>query len=141
MNRERYTISESDLRYLIREQVEDALNEGFLQKLRNAATTFTGYGGKDTGSYKENLKNRYRAAKENYKEQGYWDKLEKYRTMISQMMKDLNLSPDMTLGQILGQKGRFGKLDGLQRGSNNRMNNNVNGNSQYRWERERNAQA
>lgn len=130
-------MTESELRSIIREQVEEAINEGFKEKMRNAIGTFSSYNGEDTGNPFKNFRNRFRAAKENYGEQAKWDNLEKYRGMITQMMQELNLSPDTTLGQLVGQKGRFGKIAGMQRGVNNRMNNNVNGNTQARWDNER----
>lgn len=43
MNRQRYTITESELRHLIREQVEEAINEGFFSNMGRALkNTFGG---------------------------------------------------------------------------------------------------
>lgn len=64
MNRQRYTITESELRYLIREQVEEAINEGFFSNVGRALkNTFSGDAHRAATRARETGSNMWNATK------------------------------------------------------------------------------
>lgn len=133
----RYQLTEAQLRQMIQESVEQAINEGFWDNLKMGVNTFTGYSGQDSGSMIGNLKNRYKAAKNNYQLQGQWDDMNNIAQSLVQLVRSGKVDKNMTIGQFLGIQlgkkkdggtGKLGYMDSALGRIQTSMNRNINGN-------------
>jgi hypothetical protein len=118
MGKNTITITESELKNMIMEAVEDALvneednlEEGLLGQFGDASKTFFSRDNAGKG-----LSGRFQAAKKNYATRGELDKLTALRDELKQFVADKELDPNMTIGQLIGggyrNPGRFASLIG-----------------------------
>lgn len=106
-------LTESELRNMIQNAVNEALDneqgeldEGFWNNLKTGANTFMNKGG-------GNLKNRWDNAKKNYNLQGELDGMQDLVSKLSQYIDAGQISPQMTVAQLVGGKynnNKFGKM-------------------------------
>ena len=111
------TITESSLRNMIMEAVENALQEtetleeGFWGQVGDAAKTFVSKNNAGKG-----LTGRFQAAQKNYATRGELDNLTALRDQLKQFVANRELDPNMTIGQLIGggyrNPGKFGSLIG-----------------------------
>lgn len=129
---------ESDIQSMIDELGEDCgLDEGLIRNLVSGAKSFAGKG---TGAEKfanmrqadgfslERLKKRFAAAKQGFQSQKRFDELGSVISELQSLVDAGKITPDTTVGQLIGKKGRFGKLtamQNLQRSKDSAMQNNI----------------
>lgn len=112
-------LTEANLRNMIQEAVEDAINngeldEGFWNQLKTGANTFMNKKGK-TGSFVTNMKDKWNAAKANYQTQGELDGMNDLINKLSQFIDAGQIDPNTTIAQLVGGKynnNKFGKMTG-----------------------------
>lgn len=121
-------LTESELRGMIQEAVEEAinneeLNEGLWNQLKTGASTLF------KNSNGGNLKSRWSAATKNYQTQGQLDKIDNIQVKLQKAMKELQelidngiLTPKTTIEQILSQGGRgFNSFTGKRANLKNQL--------------------
>ena len=111
-------LTESELRNMIQNVINEALDneqgeldEGFWNNLKTGANTFMNGNGGKTGM--EGLKNRWNNAKKNYNLQGELDGMQDLVSKLSQYIDAGQISPQMTVAQLVGGKynnNKFGKM-------------------------------
>ena len=115
--KQRYKLTESELHNLIAESVKEVLaesdmDEGWLgdkwnQAKSAARTAFNAEGG---------VGNRLSQAKKNWNTQGDLNNINSLRQQLEQLLDARQISPDTTVGQLVGGKynnNRFGTMSGM----------------------------
>lgn len=127
MNKNVIRLTEEDLNNIIKESVQQILkenpeNEGFWNNLKTGAKTFMN----NDNRQGLDLKNRWNAAKSNFKTQGEYDDIKDLIQKLSQLLDQRKISPQTTVAQLVGGKyntdaqgrQRMGTMTGM---ANNRM--------------------
>lgn len=117
-------LTEANLRNMIQEAVEDAINngeldEGFWNQLKTGANTFMN---NDKGSgrgFVDNMKTKWNAAKKNYQTQGQIDQMDNLKSemqnvqsKLQQMLNSGLLTPQTTVEQILSNQTQWNSFSG-----------------------------
>ena len=121
------TLTEEKLRNIISETISqylnEAENEGLWNQGKTAAKTF--FSGKHAGN---GLGARFNAAKKNFQTQGKLDDIQGLIQQLSQMVDNRQIDPNITVAQLIGgkyNKGRFGKMTGVQRNYQSQIANRM----------------
>lgn len=118
MNKKVIKLTESDLHRLIMESVEAALNEnemeeGWLGDKWNQAKSAVGTAfGKGGGDFNQ----RFQNAKKNWNTQGDLNGINNLRQQLTQLLDARQISPETTVGQLVGGKynnNKFGTMTGM----------------------------
>lgn len=117
MNKQRIKLTESELRHIIREAVEQELDEmdideGWVSdkwnQVKSAAKTATNNNG--------TMKDRFQNAKKNWNTQGELNGINNLVAKLSEFVDNGQIDPQTTVAQLIGgkyNKGRFGKMTGM----------------------------
>lgn len=112
-------LTESELRKMIvnavSEQLNESENEDFLKNVRAGANAFMGNQTNDAEGNglqraATTLGNKFKAAKQNFQNQGNWDNLEKIRTSVKQLVDAGKINPLMTVQQLIAPMGGIGRM-------------------------------
>lgn len=130
-------LNENDLNKIIKESIDkiineaienggldETLNEDAMQWLKNKGKQIkTGF---NTATRKGNvsLANRLKTGYQNYKTQGKLNDLVDLRNMLQQGVQSGKITPDMTVGQLIG----LGKGNGTKKGQRGSLTNVINAN-------------
>ena len=118
MNKKVIKLTESDLHRLIMESVEAALNENEMEEgwlgdkwnqTKSAVGTAFGKGGGD-------FSQRFQNAKKNWNTQGNLNGINNLRQQLTQLLDARQISPETTVGQLVGGKynnNKFGTMTGM----------------------------
>lgn len=118
MNKQRIKLTESELRNIIREAVEQELNEmdmeeGWLgdkwNQVKSATKTATQQGDM-------NLNDRFNNAKKNWNSQGELNDINNLIQQLSQFVDNGKIDPQKTIAQLIGGKynnNKFGSMSGV----------------------------
>ena len=96
-----------DLSIIDDEEIDEDVDEGFGDNLTQGVKSFFGRGdfGKDKGHDRANgglnLKQRWNAAKTNYKMKGEYDKYNEVINFITDLINNGKINPDMPIGQLV----------------------------------------
>ena len=122
-------ISESQLKRIIAESIQNVLNEdydssmeeleeGWLgDKLNQGKAAMTTLFQKNRGDDKMSLGDRFSAAKKNWSTQGELNDMSSLRNTLMQLIDARQISPQTTVAQLVGGKinnNRFGNLSGIE---------------------------
>lgn len=114
---QRIKLTESELRHIIREAVEQELDEmdideGWVSdkwnQVKTAAKTATNNNG--------TMKDRFQNAKKNWNTQGELNGINNLVAKLSEFVDNGQIDPQTTVAQLIGgkyNKGRFGKMTGM----------------------------
>lgn len=117
MEKQRIKLTESELRHIIREAVEQELNEMDMDEgwfgdkwnqTKSAVRTATH--GEGT------MNNRFQNAKKNWNTQGELNNINNIIAKLSEFIDNGQIDPQTTIAQLIGgkyNKGRFGKMNGM----------------------------
>lgn len=129
--RQSIKLTESQLRGMIQEAIEDAMNdecvdEGLWNQMKTGVKTFANNSG--------NLKNRWGAAKKNYQTQGQMDQMDslkgdmvKVQDKLQQMLDSGLLTPQTTVEQILSNQTKFNSFSGKRANLQGQINRRMRG--------------
>lgn len=119
MNKNTIKLTETDLHNLIMEAVEQVMKEsneieeGWIgdkwNQVKSAATTAAQNNG-------GNIKDRYTAAKANWKTQGELNNINNLKQMLSDFIDAGQINPNMTIAQLIGGKyngNKFGRMTSM----------------------------
>lgn len=109
MAKEVIKLKESELRQMVSEVIRESLDEGFWNQTKSAAGTLFGKGN-------GNLKTRLSGARKNWSSQGELDDINGLRTQLTKLLDDRKITPETTVGQLVGGKynnNKFGTMSGI----------------------------
>jgi len=109
MAKEVIKLKESELRKMVSDVIRESLDEGLLNKSKSAVGTFFGKG---NGNFFDRLK----GAKKNWDSQGELDDINGLRAQLTKLLDDRKITPETTVGQLVGGKynnNKFGTMSGI----------------------------